>query len=389
MKLSLDKDIGFPFDREQHWSLLLEHFPAAVAVFNDKVEYVAATRRWLEDYKLEGQQVLGRSHYDVFPDIPQRWKDIHQHCLQGNTQSCDADPFKREDGGTVWIKWNIVPWYKQDKSVGGIIMFTEVITAQKELEFLNRDLEQRVAVRTRELSLAKEKAESANQAKSVFLSNMSHELRTPLNAILGFAQVLESDRHNPLNDVQQENVQEILRAGEHLFHLIEEVLDLSAIEAGHFTVELESVDLCSIIIESVAFVRDRAKEKSVQIFNKLERESDIKVTVDSLRLRQIMVNLLTNAVKYNREQGIINIKCKHVNDHLVRVLIADTGMGIADKDIDLIFEPFERAGQQNSQIEGSGIGLPLCKKLAAAMHCEIGVKSELGKGSTFWLDLPV
>ena len=389
MKLSLDKDIGFPFDREQHWSLLLEHFPAAVAVFNDKVEYVAATRRWLEDYKLEGQQVLGRSHYDVFPDIPQRWKDIHQHCLQGNTQSCDADPFKREDGGTVWIKWNIVPWYKQDKSVGGIIMFTEVITAQKELEFLNRDLEQRVAVRTRELSLAKEKAESANQAKSVFLSNMSHELRTPLNAILGFAQVLESDRHNPLNDAQQENVQEILRAGEHLFHLIEEVLDLSAIEAGHFTVEPESVDLCSIIIESVAFVRDRAKEKSVQIINKLERESDIKVTVDSLRLRQIMVNLLTNAVKYNREQGIINIKCEHVNDHLVRVLIADTGVGIADKDIDLIFEPFERAGQQNSQIEGSGIGLPLCKKLAAAMHCEIGVKSELGKGSTFWLDLPV
>ena len=122
MTLFSENDSRFLFSDSRHWQLMLEHIPAAVAVFDTDLRYLAATRCWLEDYKIQEQTVLGRSHYDVFPDIPQRWKDIHQNCLMGMVDSCDEDPFLREDGGTVWTKWEIQPWYQTDETIGGIIM---------------------------------------------------------------------------------------------------------------------------------------------------------------------------------------------------------------------------------------------------------------------------
>lgn len=389
MTLFSKNDRRFLFSDSQHWQLMLEHIPAAIAVFDTELRYLAATRRWIEDYKLQEQTVLGRSHYDVFPDIPQRWKDIHQNCLMGKVDSCDEDPFPREDGGTVWTKWEIQPWYQNDETVGGIIMFTEVITVQKELQQLNTELEARVIGRTRELTAAKEKAEAASQAKSDFLSHMSHELRTPLNAILGYAQLLENDPVTPPTEDQSENIDEILRAGRHLFTLIDEILDLSAIEAGKLSIVSGKATLQSIIRESLAMVKECAQRHAIEICNNVEACPEILVKTDTLRLRQILMNLLTNAIKYNKNKGCVMLKSKLIKNHFVRLSVSDTGQGIPESDIELIFQPFERSIQKHSQVEGTGIGLPLCKKLSEVMGCKIGVKSELDKGSEFWIDIPL
>jgi PAS domain S-box-containing protein len=390
MALFSENDRRFLFgDDRQHWQLMLEHIPAAIAVFDSELRYLATTRRWLADYKLQDQVILGRCHYDVFPDIPQRWKDIHQNCLMGKTDSCDEDPFPREDGGTAWIKWQIQPWYQSDKTVGGIVMFTEVITAQKELQQFNLELETRVIERTRELSIAKEKAEAASQAKSDFLSHMSHELRTPLNAILGYTQLLESDSVSPPTEEQAENIDEILKAGRHLFTLIDEVLDLSAIESGSLPVISGKASLQCIILESLSMVKECAQRHAIELHNNIEACPKIVVKTDTLRLRQIVMNLLTNAIKYNKNKGCVRLKSELVNNNHVRLSISDTGQGIPASDIEIIFHPFERSIQKHSQIEGTGIGLPLCKKLAEAMDCKIGVKSELDKGSEFWIDIPL
>ncbi|MDH5179886.1 MAG: ATP-binding protein [Gammaproteobacteria bacterium] len=387
MELYYAKENNFLFSDRTHWMLMLEHIPAAIAVFDNDMKYIAVTQRWIKDYQLEGEQILGRSHYDLFPDVPQRWKDIHQYCLQGNVQTCEEDPFVRDDGSTVWIKWEIHPWLKSQQRIGGIVMFTEVITHRKALQQLNIDLEQRVNERTIELSVARDKAEAASRAKSEFLSLMSHELRTPLNAILGFGQVLESDPANPLNGAQKESVEEIIRSGQHLFSLIEEILDLSAIESGDLTVENGVVDLLELVKESVAVVSERARESAIQIFDHVRQHAPINVSADALRLRQVLVNLLINAIKYNKPAGIVDIRCELIHDNKLRLKVNDTGLGIQAADLDDIFLPFEKVVFKNSVIDGSGIGLPLCKRLTEAMGGCMGVKSAPGKGSTFWLEL--
>ncbi|MDH5446700.1 MAG: ATP-binding protein [Gammaproteobacteria bacterium] len=378
----------FLFQDQNHWELMLKHIPAAIAVLDNELRYVAATQRWVDDYKLNDQEVLGKTHYEIFPDIPQRWKDIHSNCLQGNSQHCEADPFPREDGGTVWIRWEIQPWYLKDNSVGGIIMFTEVITAQKELEQLNAELEQRVVERTYELNLAKEKAEAASQAKSEFLSHMSHELRTPLNAILGYGQLLETDPVQPLNEDQLENLKEIIGAGNHLLRLINDILDLSAIDAGRLDMAREKVSLHGLVKEALAMVSDNASRANIKLIDESESHGDVSICADKGRLLQIMINFLSNAIKYNVPNGKVSVDSQVRGDEFFRLTVKDTGQGIPENDLKQIFEPFERSIQKHSQIEGTGIGLPLCQKLATAMGYSIGVKSILGQGSEFWIDIP-
>ena len=383
------RDRNFLFSDEQHWQLMLENIPAAIAVLDNELCYVAVTQRWVEDYQLQEVDILGKCHYEMFPDIPQRWKDIHSNCLKGNVDSCKEDPFPREDGGTVWISWVIQPWYLSDMTVGGIIMFTEVITAQKELEQFNSELERRVEERTNELMLAKERAEAANRAKSDFLSHMSHELRTPLNAILGYAELMESDPNTLLNEDQAENIDEILRAGRHLFSLIEEILDLSSIEAGKLSIETDGVSLNRLVSESLSMVGERARRCGIELHNDIKIDPTIMLRTDERRLRQILMNLLTNAIKYNKDKGSVCLNARLLDKQYIRLMVSDTGQGIPQTDLELIFQPFERSIQKHSQIEGSGIGLPLCQKLAEAMGCTMGVRSELDKGSEFWIDVPV
>ena len=248
---------------------------------------------------------------------------------------------------------------------------------------ISRDeLEDHVKQRTLELNHAKNLAEKASAAKSEFLSRMSHELRTPMNAILGFSQLLAAD--SSLNREQKESVQEVLNAGYHLLELINEVLDLAKIEAGKIEIHPEHIDVEPFINDCLQLVASMAENKHITIFYKPLKLS---LFADRFRLKQIMLNLLTNAIKYNRDAGEIHIQVIQ-HDSTTRIEIHDTGHGIPPEKADLIFKAFERLGMDEMKVDGTGIGLTISKQLTELMHGSIGFTSAPGVGTTFWLEFP-
>ena len=247
------------------------------------------------------------------------------------------------------------------------------------------ELERRVEERTRELSDATAEADRANQAKSEFLSRMSHELRTPLNAILGFAQLLEMDA---LSARQDESVDQILRAGRHLLGLINEVLEISRIEAGRLQLSLEPVPVAETLREAVELIRPSATPLRVSVGADAIDES-LHVLADRQRLQQVLLNLLSNAVKYNRPDGTVRASCERVGDDGLRISVTDTGRGIAADRLERLFTPFDRLGAEVSAVEGTGLGLALSKALVDAMGGTLYVRSQPGVGSTFCVELLV
>lgn len=237
----------------------------------------------------------------------------------------------------------------------------------------------------RSLTEARLQAEAANLAKSQFLSRMSHELRTPMNVILGYSQLLELDEQ--ATQEQKDSVGHIHKAGRHLLALIDEVLDLSRVEGGELSLSLEPVLLAELANESVAMIRPLAAANQVRF----ETDSDscqYMVMADKQRIKQVLINLLSNAIKYNVPQGSVDLSCTHAGDGTVRLLVRDTGPGLSEAQQARIFQPFERLGAEFSPVPGTGLGLALCKRLVEAMSGRIGVTSEVGRGSTFWVDLP-
>lgn len=238
--------------------------------------------------------------------------------------------------------------------------------------------------RRNELSVAKEAAEHASLAKSDFLSSMSHELRTPLNAILGFAQILEFD--DALSAEQRESTQEIIKGGHHLLGLINEVLDLAKIESGHVNLSIETVRLNELVEDCRRLMQPLAV--AAQLTMHVNVSNQWVVRADRARLKQVILNLVSNAIKYNRQGGDIGVRVMDARADRIRIEVTDTGLGIAASRLPGVFQPFNRLGRDSGGIEGTGIGLSITRKLVVMMDGEVGVESQQGVGTTFWIELP-
>ena len=347
-------------------------------------------------------QVVGHLIFDVFRGYAQ-FCDDHRSALAGTVVESAV-----EMKGVIFDT-RLTPTFNDAGAVTGIIGVATDVTerrrAEEALRQANEQLEQRVLERTRDLAAtnehlqaeiaqresaeenllrAKQQAEQANEAKTEFLSRTSHELRTPLNAILGFAQVLEMDELPP---AQATCVGHITRAGTHLLALVNDVLEISRIEAGCQSTPTLPVAVASVVSEAVDLVRAEAEGRGIEIIVE-DSVDEACVVADRLRLKQVLINLVANAVKFNRDGGLVTIFCEPGATGDRHIHVRDTGMGIPREKVPRLFTPFDRLGAEQRGVAGTGLGLAASKRLVDAMGGSMNVNSTEGKGSTFTVTLP-
>ncbi len=257
-----------------------------------------------------------------------------------------------------------------------------------ELVIENERLREQISQKTTKLKLSQNRANIDNRAKSAFLSSMSHALRTPLNTIFGFSQILEYDSDNPLEGEHLNSVRNIKWGAEHLLQLIEEVMDLAEIEAGKTEISIKKVLINRSIEESITLVKALAQQRDITILFHDPQEK-YQVYADLTRLRHILLNFLSNSVKYGNDNGVVDIRLSETPDNYLRIEIADNGIGIPEDRQHELFQPFNRIGAENTDIEGTGIGLYVAKELLTLMDGRIGFKNNAEQGSVFWLELPL
>ncbi len=369
---------------------ILQNSPVAVALTRSADgAIVDVNAEWSRLTGYAREQALGRTtvalgfwHDDS--DRAQALRSLDQHGVVQNPES----RMHTRDGRHV-----VTAMHGARIDIGGerhILVYLLDMTARSQAEEalrqLNVGLEARVAERTQELALARDAAERANRVKSEFLSSMSHELRTPLNAILGFGQLLQADPALAPLERQRRFLREILRAGDHLLALVSEVLDLARIEAGKLPISMEPMDLAAVAAECLALLRPLALERQISLHGLPPLPFPAVVQADRTRVRQVLLNLLSNAIKYNHDGGAVRLDCAD-EDETLRLTVHDTGRGLTATQQARLFQDFERLDADRSATPGSGIGLALSQRLVHMMQGEIGVQSQPGQGSSFWLRL--
>jgi signal transduction histidine kinase/DNA-binding response OmpR family regulator len=387
-------------DRAQLLFQFVEHAPAAIALLDQQMQYLLVSRQWSIEYATPDSPLIGCSHYDRFPlfyanpTALERWQIAQASCLEGNVESCDRELFLHTDGRKDWLKWEMRPWYTEAGDVGGCTLMVESIAAQKQ------------ALET--LQEAKEAAESADRAKSLFLANMSHELRTPLNAILGYSEILEEEAADCGYTEMVGDLEKIRSAGKHLLAIINNILDLSKIEAGRMEVYIEPFDIAHLVAE----VRDTIQPMVVKNNNALtvKLEPDLgTMRSDLTKVRQSLLNLLSNAAKFtDRGQIVLNVRRDATPAELgtprrlsapdetsrqrnwVTFEVSDTGIGMSPQQLETVFNPFSQAEASTTrQYGGTGLGLAIVRHFCQMMGGFIHVDSQVGDGSTFTICLPI
>ncbi|MFK5894461.1 MAG: ATP-binding protein [Pseudomonadota bacterium] len=354
-------------------SVAVEGSPAIIMItdVNNKIEYVNPVFTKVTGFTKE--EIIGQTPAKFKSDLndshmyQQMWDALKSRGVW-HGEFCN----RRKDGSLYWVSSAISPILSDTGEIQNFIAIQEDITEKKWFEL--------------ELIKAKENAESSSRAKSEFLSNMSHELRTPLNAILGFAELFEYDKS--LDIQHKNNAKKIHSAGDHLLKLINDVLDLSKIDSGQISIQNEVISSKKLISECVFLVKSIAKEKNISV-NFTQPLCDCTLYADYTRTKQIVLNLLSNAIKYNKKNGTVDINCNNCENGNLRIAIIDNGIGINTEKQKQLFEPFNRLGAEQSNIEGTGVGLYISKQLIDMMKGKIGLETNQKSGTTFWIELPI
>jgi len=369
-EMSVRKQTQEALQREQEQLLtLIKHAPVAIAMLDTNLNYLAHSDRWMSDLELSGGSIIAKNHLTSVLNMPAHWKGAYEQVLNGQPFTQPEDELLLASGTKLYLRWTAQPWYRPNGDLGGVLKVIVVIT---------------------ELIKAREAAIRSAKLRTEFLTNVSHELRTPLNAIVGFARLLlDSGTSNAERD---EYIQIINHSGQLLNSLINDVLDFSKIESKKISFEKISFEPREIVIYCIDLFRGSAKLKNISLNFAIEGEVPVKLQGDPTRLKQILVNLIGNAVKFT-SQGTVAIKCSFNDISNTRceliMTVSDTGIGIAPDKLCSIFEAFTQAdGTITRNYGGTGLGLTIVRELATAMNGEVTVKSTLGEGSTFLVKLP-
>lgn len=357
---------------EARLQAVLDNSPAGIYVRDVEGRYVLVNRDLERIIGKPREEILGRTPSELLgPRLSARLAEHDAAVFQTRSKVVFEETVPGA-GGTRVFQSAQIPLFAADGTLMGLCGISADVTERKNSE--------------EAVKLAQLEADRANRAKSDFLSRMSHDLRTPLNAVIGFAQLLELEGVAP---GQGEAVRQILSGARHLLDLINEVLEITRIETGHLPLSTESVDVADVIDSTVSLLQPLAARRGVRLETHADLGGSQFVLADRSRVGQVLLNFLSNAIKYNREGGTVTVTLTQGAPGFNRISVTDQGQGIPASKLHLLFTPFERLGAEGTSVEGTGLGLAVCKGLIEAMRGTIGVDSVPGKGSTFWIELPV
>ena len=362
--------------REAQLLSFVEHAPAAIAMFDREMNYLAVSQRWVHDYGRE-QNLVGRNHYDVHLDLPERWKEIHRKALAGEPQSNDEDLWVQADGNQLWLRRAVRPWLNASGVIGGIIIISEDITLRKQAEnkirTLNAELEERVNLRTAQL-------QDVNKELESFSYSVSHDLRAPLRAINGFSQILMEDYCDQLPADAQDSLHEICDNADRMGHLIDHLLSFSRL--GRQELKKSEVSMNAIVQECLSALGHNQSAE----FRVAELPSAF---ADAALLKQVWQNLIENALKYSRSSTppVVEIGSRTVDQETV-YFVKDNGVGFDMQYVHKLFKVFNRLHHQD-EFEGTGVGLAIVQRVIHRHGGRVWVEAKPKMGATFYFSLPI
>jgi len=376
---------------------LFQAAPSPYLVLDPELDIVAVSDAYLAATMTQRRGVIGRNLFHVFPDNPNDpaadgVRNLHASLDRvldrrvPDTMAVQKYDIRRPDGGFEERHWSPVntPVLDERGRVRFVIHRVEDVTEFVRLQAEGSLMEMELVRRSRELQTANEELRAANAAKTAFLSRMSHELRTPLTAIRGFSELLT---HADIGEDQRGWAELIVKASKHLTTLVDDILDISRIEAGRFSISPDQVPLRPLIADVLELLQPLAARHAIMLNEPVMAPGCGYVIADTERLKQVLTNLVVNAIKYNRPEGEVTIEVESASEESIRISVSDTGMGIPEDAIGRLFVPFERLDAALSDVEGTGLGLALSRTLVEAMGGSIGVESTVGAGSRFWCEL--